>query len=55
MLKQENITLLRVVELIVYNPDWKEKVNILDRYIKKLSEAERLEQIKQQLDHFEIE
>lgn len=51
----EEVTIERLVEMIVFCPDWREKAAILNRYIKLMVRRERIEQIRQELDKMDEE
>lgn len=46
----KKIETYKLVEMIVFCPDWREKEAILERYIKMLVKQERLDQIREELD-----
>lgn len=52
---ENEVTIERLVEMIVYCPDWREKKAILERYIKVLVRQERINQIRQELDKMDEE
>lgn len=54
---EEPIDYERVVEMIVFSPDWKEKERILKRVIRKLIRLETIEQInkkKNEVDQVKV-
>lgn len=52
-MKREQINYEKVVEMVVFCPNFKEKEQILKRFIKKLIEIEKLEQITDELKKVE--
>jgi len=52
---EDYIDYARVVEMIVYCPDWREKEQILRRVIKRLVEIETIEQMNKNLTENETE
>ena len=55
MFMEDRIDYERVVEMIVYCPDWREKEQILRRAVRRLVELEMIDQINSNLTQNESE
>ena len=55
MFMEDRIDYERVVEMIVYCPDWREKEQILRRAVRRLVELEMIDQINTNLTQNESE